>query len=113
MVPDLAVEVVSKSNTADQIAMKSTNTFKRRVSAVWVIYPGTTKIYVYDSPTRVSVLQRGDVLDGGTMLPDFVSRCPPCSMMVPRKREAVVSFRFEMIRSDGTCTADADERRAH
>ncbi len=71
VVPDLAVEVVSKSNTADQIAMKIDEYFQAGVSAVWVIYPGTTKIYVYDSPTRVSVLQRGDVLDGGTLLPDF------------------------------------------
>ncbi len=23
------------------------------MSVVWVIYPGTSKIYVYDSPTRV------------------------------------------------------------
>ncbi|MFI5460721.1 MAG: Uma2 family endonuclease [Isosphaerales bacterium] len=71
VVPDLAVEVVSKTNTADQIDKKIDEYFQAGVSDVWVIYPGTSKIYVYNSPTRVSVLQRGDELDGGALLPGF------------------------------------------
>jgi Uma2 family endonuclease len=71
VVPDLAVEVVSKSNTADQIAKKIDEYFQAGVSALWVVYPGTSKIYVYDSPTQVRVLQRGDGLDGGALLPGF------------------------------------------
>ena len=38
---------------------------------VWVVYPGTNKIYVYDSPTSVHILQVGDDLDGGSLLPGF------------------------------------------
>jgi len=71
VVPDLAVEVVSKSNTADQIDKKIDEYFHAGVRDVWVIYPGTSKIYVYGSPTQVSVLQRGDELDGGALLPGF------------------------------------------
>jgi Uma2 family endonuclease len=71
VVPDLAVEVVSKSNTAVQIDQKIDEYFQAGVSDVWVIYPGTGKIYVYGSPTQVRVLQRGDELDGGALLPGF------------------------------------------
>jgi len=71
VVPDLAVEVVSNSNTAVQIDQKIDEYFQAGVSDVWVIYPGTGKIYVYGSPTQVRVLQRGDELDGGALLPGF------------------------------------------
>jgi hypothetical protein len=41
------------------------------VSVVWVIYPVTSKVYIYDSPTRVRILQLGDELDGGDVIPGF------------------------------------------
>ena len=71
MIPDLAVEVISQSNTADQVAIKIEEYFQAGVSAVWVIYPVSNKVYVYDSPTRVRILQVGDDLDGGDLLPGF------------------------------------------
>ena len=50
---------------------RSKNTSSSEVRQVWVIYPGTSKVYVYDSPTTVRILQLGDDLDGGTLLPGF------------------------------------------
>jgi Uma2 family endonuclease len=71
VVPDLTVEVISESNSADAVARKIEEYFKAGVSQVWVIYPSTSKIYVYDSPARVRILQLGDELDGGGVIPGF------------------------------------------
>ena len=71
VVPDLAVEFISETNTAYKVAKKIDEYFQAGVSAVWVVYPGTSKVYVYDSPTHIRVLQTGDELDGGAIVPGF------------------------------------------
>jgi Uma2 family endonuclease len=71
VIPDLTVEVVSESNTADAVAIKIDEYFQAGVSVVWVIYPVNNRVYVYDSPTRVRILQVGDTLEGGDLLPGF------------------------------------------
>jgi Uma2 family endonuclease len=71
VIPDLTVEVISESNSANAVARKIEEYFKAGVSQVWVIYPSTSKIYVYDSPARVRILQLGDELDGGGVIPGF------------------------------------------
>jgi Uma2 family endonuclease len=71
VVPDLTAEVISQSNMADEVAIKIDEYFRASVRAVWVIYPVNNKIYVYDSPTQVRILQVGDVLEGGDLLPGF------------------------------------------
>jgi Uma2 family endonuclease len=71
IVPDLAVEIVSLTNTAEQMAEKIEDYFRSSVRQVWVVYPGTSKVYLYDTPTSVRILQVGDDLDGGSVLPGF------------------------------------------
>jgi Uma2 family endonuclease len=71
VVPDLAAEVISESNSANSVLIKIEEYFQASVRAVWVIFPAVNKIYVYDSPTRVRILQVGDVLEGGDLLPGF------------------------------------------
>jgi len=71
VVPDLTVEVISESNSANAVARKIEEYFQAGVRKVWVVYPSTNKIYVYDSPTRVRVLQLGDGLDGEEVIPGF------------------------------------------
>lgn len=71
VVPDLAVEVVSDSNSANSVVIKIEEYFRAGVRKVWVIYPVVGKVYVYDSPSRVRVLQAGDELDGEGLLPGF------------------------------------------
>jgi Uma2 family endonuclease len=71
VVPDLTVEVISESNSANAVARKIDEYFKAGVRAVWVIYPSTNKIYVYDSPTQVRILQLGDELNGEGIIPGF------------------------------------------
>ena len=71
MVPDLAIEVVSPSNTANHVHEKIHEYFEAGVNRVWVIYPGQKEIYVYASPARIQVLQLGEELDGGDLIPGF------------------------------------------
>jgi Uma2 family endonuclease len=71
LVPDLAVEVVSPSNSAADVQRKIHEYFDAGVSVVWVVYPEQKNIYIYASPTKIQVLQLGDELDGGDLLPGF------------------------------------------
>lgn len=69
VIPDLAVEVVSPSNTAAEVMDKLDEYFRAGVRLVWVIYPVQQKVYAYRSPTDVRILQPGDDLEGGAVLP--------------------------------------------
>lgn len=71
-VPNLAIEVLSESNTAAEIARKNREYFAAGVELVWIFDPDTRTIAVHtaaDHPDRV--LAEFDVLDGGTVLPGF------------------------------------------
>ena len=69
VVPDLAVEIVSPTSLAEEIDRKITEYFQAGVRLVWVFYPDSGRVYVYQSPTHVSILERDDTLDGGEALP--------------------------------------------
>jgi Uma2 family endonuclease len=71
VIPDLTVEVISESNSANAVARKIEEYFLAGVRKVWVIYPSTNKIYDYNSPTQVRILQLGDELDGEEIIPGF------------------------------------------
>jgi Uma2 family endonuclease len=71
MVPDLAIEVVSPSNTFMEILKKIQEYFQAGVRQVWVVNPDEPVVYVYSSPKQIQVLQLGDELDGGDLLPGF------------------------------------------
>jgi Uma2 family endonuclease len=71
MVPDLAVEVISPSNSAYDVQKKIHEYFEAGVVRVWVIYPDQAEVYVYSSPTQIQVIQSGQTLDGGDLLPGF------------------------------------------
>jgi Uma2 family endonuclease len=71
VVPDLAIEVISPTNTAADVLVKVRDYFRAGVRRVWVIYPVEGEVYAYESPTVIRVLQRGDELDGEDVLPGF------------------------------------------
>jgi Uma2 family endonuclease len=71
VVPDLAIEVVSQSNKADEIAVKLVDYFRAGVKQVWIIYPVTRQVYIYTSLTSVQILIEPAELDGGDLIPDF------------------------------------------
>ncbi|MFO0954403.1 MAG: Uma2 family endonuclease [Isosphaeraceae bacterium] len=74
MVPDLAVEFISPSETAVDVVQKIREYFQAGVRLVWVIYPAQRLIYVYQSEVDVRVLRPGEFLEGGDVLPGFSLR---------------------------------------
>jgi Uma2 family endonuclease len=71
VIPNLAAEIVSPSNTADEIQVKIHEYFQSGVELVWVIYPEHGEVYVYESAVSVHVVARTGVLDGGKVVPGF------------------------------------------
>jgi Uma2 family endonuclease len=69
--PDLVIEILSRSNTADEVTEKLGEYFRVGVRLVWVVYPRQCMIYAYTSPKELRILTVGDVLDAGDVLPGF------------------------------------------
>jgi Uma2 family endonuclease len=70
-VPNLAVEIVSPKNYANEVVHKIEDYFRSGVQRVWVIYPEVSKVYDYDSPTLVQVLTMDQTLVGRNVLPGW------------------------------------------
>jgi Uma2 family endonuclease len=68
LVPDLAVEVLSETNTPDEMARKLTQYFRAGVRLVWYIDPDAHAASVYTSPTDVRHVAEDGTLDGGEVL---------------------------------------------
>ncbi len=71
VVPDLAVEVVSPTNSANEVEEKIVEYLNAGVSLVWVVYPSTARVYIHDGSSTVRVITRDGELDGGDVLPEF------------------------------------------
>lgn len=69
--PDLAVEVVSPSNTAAEIQEKVLEYLASGSRLVWVVDPATRTVAAYRSREDIRLLTEGDVLDGADVLPGF------------------------------------------
>ncbi len=71
VVPDLAVEVVSPTDIAEDLLGKVKEYFQAGVRLVWVVYPIQRCVQVYEAWNRINVLTESDHLDGGEVLPGF------------------------------------------
>lgn len=69
--PDLAVEILSKSNTRREMERKLVDYFASGVRLVWYIDPPIEVVRVYTAPDQFVELRRGDTLTGGDVLPGF------------------------------------------
>lgn len=69
--PDLAVEVLSPSNTAQEMDEKVALYFAAGSRLVWVVNPKRRTVAVYASPFDVRILGEQGALDGGDVLPGF------------------------------------------
>jgi Uma2 family endonuclease len=69
--PNLAIEVVSPTNTIAEMDKRIDYFFKSGVQLVWVIHPQSKRVHVYESTTDCDILAVGDVLDGGKVLTGF------------------------------------------
>jgi Uma2 family endonuclease len=71
LAPDLAVEIISRSNTRREMERKLDEYFDAGTRLVWYVYRLDRQVHVYDAPDRCVVLDENDTLDGGTVLPGF------------------------------------------
>ena len=71
LAPDLAVEVLSQSNTPGEMARKRRDYFSAGVRLVWLAARGARTVDVYTSENQFTRLTVADVLDGGAVLPGF------------------------------------------
>jgi Uma2 family endonuclease len=71
LIPDLVVEVVSETNSANEINLKLVDYFRAGVKQVWVIYPVSRQVYVYTTLTTVQILTEPAELDAGDLIPGF------------------------------------------
>lgn len=68
--PDLAVEVVSPHDLAEEVNSKVSEYLEAGVRLVWVIYPSTGQVLVYTS-TGGKILSSQDELSGEDVIPEF------------------------------------------
>ena len=69
--PDLAVEVISKSNTTREMWQKLKDYFFAGVKVVWYVYPKRKAVEVYTSVDDLTTFNEADALTGGDVLPGF------------------------------------------
>ena len=69
--PDLAVEVLSKSNTKAEIARKLDEYFAAGTRLAWIVDPKKRTVRVHTSPAASALLKGDAALDGGDVLPGF------------------------------------------
>ena len=69
--PNLAIEILSKSNTDEEMRLKRVDYFKSGVDLVWEIDPRTRVVRVYTDVSNVCEFSGNDQLDGGSVLPGF------------------------------------------
>lgn len=73
VVPDLAVEIRSPSNTARELAAKVADYLRSGVRLVWVVELDTQTVTVHTPDTAAITLSAHDEITGGAVLPAF--RC--------------------------------------
>jgi Uma2 family endonuclease len=71
LAPDLAVEVISKGNTREEMQRKLSDYFTAAVRQVWYVYPERREIRVYVAPQQHTVFNEQQTLGGGELLPGF------------------------------------------
>jgi Uma2 family endonuclease len=69
--PDLAVEVVSPSETGPMVARKVARYLEAGTSIVWCVHQRRREVVVHRPGHESVTLGEGDVLDGGDVLPGF------------------------------------------
>ena len=71
VIPTLAVEVLSRSNTVGEIDRKIEEYFASGVKIVWIVNPRKETVRVYTSATTYKLSDGVCILEGGKLLPGF------------------------------------------
>ena len=71
VMPDIAVEIMSPSNTLAELRDKAQRYMRLGTSLVWIIMPADQSIEIHRAQTPVETLELGDTLSGDDILPGF------------------------------------------
>jgi Uma2 family endonuclease len=71
LIPELAVEVLSESNTRGEMERKLREYFFTGTQLVWIVDPIQRIVDVHTAPDRFTRLKEGEALDGGDVVPGF------------------------------------------
>jgi Uma2 family endonuclease len=74
MGPDLVVEIVSPSDTARQIDRKVHQYLAAGTLAVWLVYPDTQSVHVFEPRGVARIVEIDDLLSSPVALPGFEIR---------------------------------------
>lgn len=69
--PDIAVKILSSSNTMAEMAQQRKKYFQGGCRLVWMVDPNARNVAVYRSPFKVEIVGLDAHLDGGDILPGF------------------------------------------
>lgn len=71
VVPDIAVEVVSPNDLGQDIEEKRIDWLDAGVKLLWVVYPDSQTVHVWNADGRMQLFKRADTLSGAPVLPEF------------------------------------------
>src|SRR5205823_6592051 len=71
LAPDIAVEVLSASNTAAEMRRKLGEYFTAGTQSVWIVDPPTRSVRLYHSPDESTSYGRDDTITDELVLPGF------------------------------------------
>jgi Uma2 family endonuclease len=71
MAPDLAVEILSPSNSASDVQEKVLEYLAAGSRLVWIVDPARRTVTVYKSARDIRILGAGEALTGEEVLPGF------------------------------------------
>lgn len=69
--PDVAVEIISPSETAYSVEAKVAEYLRAGVRLVWLVYPEAEVVVEFAEGWQVRRLTKGDALEGGVVIPGF------------------------------------------
>lgn len=72
--PDLAVEVISPSDSRRKVLDKTRRWLDHGTQEVWNVWPKARSITIHGRGARTITLNEDDTLDGGELLPGFTCR---------------------------------------
>jgi Uma2 family endonuclease len=71
LAPDLAVEILSPSETASELEEKLDDYLVSGTPLIWVVDPVRRTVMIVSADAPVRLLHEGDTLDGGNVIPGF------------------------------------------
>jgi Uma2 family endonuclease len=69
--PELAVEIVSPSHSAQDLEIKVQQYLHTGAKQVWVVYPITKRVHIFLAGGQLTILDKTQTVDAGDLLPGF------------------------------------------